>query len=715
MQYDLSVLIAGRNEMFFAKTVEEVLTNRRGKTEVIAVADGNWPDPPIRDDPDVIMIYHPVSIGQRQSVNEAAKLSRAKFIMKLDAHCMLDEGFDVKLMANCEYDWTVIPTLYNLHAFDWKCNKCGNQTYQGRTPIECEKCDNKTDFERVIIWQPRWHRRSYFYRFDSTLHFQYYGSYKDSRDNMDGLIVGYNLSFDTRSISSSIINLLTDLANSHQLTCSSNFEWFRQNVSSDTMCFPSVNNGESIGAVKVGGIRDKSQVNGITATPIITEVVNNRDILPPATRDTTDKPSVNDTMCECFLSEIGTPSVFPSVNSTNPIPTPRRTINSDVIKKFNDILGGEFVYSEKTKSFHNGSVTLVTVHNKGLAETMSNLGACWFLHRQRYWDMDGLDEEHGSWGQMGTEISCKTWLSGGRQVTNKKTWFSHMFRTQGGDFGFPFPISGRQVEQARKRSREMWFGNKWPKAIHDMDWLIAKFAPVPGWPDTTPTKGIVFYTDNQIPVKIGREVKRRLVKTGLPMVVVSLKPTLSRSLVQQWKNIVLPLKRGNLTMFKEILAGLEASEADIIFFCEHDVLYHPSHFKFVPPQKDKFYYNENVWKLRVSDGHAIHYDCKQTSGLCAYRDLLLKHYRKRVEMVEKNGFTRAMGFEPGTHNRAERVDDYKSESWKSEFPNIDLRHDNNLTESRWSQKQFRSQRNCQNWIESKEIPGWGLTKDILSY
>ena len=51
-------------------------------------------------------------------------------------------------------------------------------------------------------------------------------------------------------------------------------------------------------------------------------------------------------------------------------------------------------------------------------------------------------------------------------------------------------------------------------------------------------------------------------------------------------------------MFKQILAGLEALDTDIVFFCEHDVLYYPSHFDFRPLKKDVIYYNTNVWKVR---------------------------------------------------------------------------------------------------------------------
>jgi hypothetical protein len=91
------------------------------------------------------------------------------------------------------------------------------------------------------------------------------------------------------------------------------------------------------------------------------------------------------------------------------------------------------------------------------------------------------------------------------------------------------------------------------------------------------------------------------------------------------------------------------------------------------------------------------------------RELLVEHYRKRVALVEANGFTRAMGFEPGTHNRAERVDDLTAETWMSTGPNIDIRHNSNLTPSRWTKAEFRNQKFTEGWIESDGIPGWGKT------
>lgn len=116
----LSIIIPARNEAYLQRTIDNVLSNARGDIEVIAVCDGYWPEPPIQDDKRVKLIHHTEAIGQRQSINEAARIARGEFLMKLDAHCAVDEGFDVKLAADCEYDWTVVPRMYNLDHETWK-------------------------------------------------------------------------------------------------------------------------------------------------------------------------------------------------------------------------------------------------------------------------------------------------------------------------------------------------------------------------------------------------------------------------------------------------------------------------------------------------------------------------------------------------------------------------------------------------------------------
>jgi len=119
----------------------------------------------------------------------------------------------------------------------------------------------------------------------------------------------------------------------------------------------------------------------------------------------------------------------------------------------------------------------------GLTETMSLQGSCFMLTRKKYWELDVCSEKFGSWGNQGIEVAVKTWLSGGRVLVNHNTWYAHMFRTQGGDFGFPYPQSGNEVGRTKQKVKDLFFNNKWEKAIHPLSWLIEKFAPIPGWTD----------------------------------------------------------------------------------------------------------------------------------------------------------------------------------------------------------------------------------------
>ena len=531
---ELSILIPARNEQFLARTVQDILENIEADTEIIVGLDGMWADPGIPQHERVTVVYYPESIGQRAMTNRLCALSSAKYVAKTDAHCAFDKGFDRKLIEAIKGhdNWLIIPQMKNLHAFDWVCG-CGHRHYQGPTTEKCEKCGGK--MEREMIWKPKRGVTSTFYRFDNTMHFQYWGDFAE-----------------------------------------------------------------------------RSEAKG--------------DIAP----------------------------------------------------------------------------------------TMSIQGSFFMLTREKYWELDISSEQFKSWGQQGIECACKTWLSGGEVMVCKNTWYAHMFRTQGGDFGFPYPNPGSDIDANRKLSRELFMNNKWEKAVHPFSWLLEKFSPVPDW---SASKGILYYTDNQLDEKIAKACQKRIIDgvKGRRIVSVSLKP------LDFGDNVTLPLERGYLTMAKQILAGLKELSTDVVFFCEHDVFYDPSHFDFVPTKKDCYYYNTNVWRVRLSDGHGVKVDdCRQLSGLCAYRDLLIKHYEERVKKLEAKvndldfkTYVRKMGFEPGTHNREERVDKYKSDKWDSAKPNLDIRHDGNLTSSRWKKSDFRNQKYTIGWTESDNVAGWGELKELM--
>jgi hypothetical protein len=380
-------------------------------------------------------------------------------------------------------------------------------------------------------------------------------------------------------------------------------------------------------------------------------------------------------------------------------------------------------------------------------DIMTCLGACWVVDRQRFIELGMLDESHGSWGQMGTEIACKYWLSGGRLVVNKGSWFAHLFRTQGGDFGFPYPLSGDAQRKAREHSQSMWRGEaaKWPHARRNLRWMLDRFWPVPGWteeqrhelgesrdvdgrgaddtaglegaqqgwPSPGPrsseaTAGIVFYTDGRAPREVLGAALGQVRRASEGQVAQIVRVGLEREPAShEWVDrLVVGLDRGPEAMFQQILTGLIALDTDIAFMAEHDGLYHESHFFWRPPSADAYYYDVNWWKVDLATGKAITYQAKQVSGLAADRQLLIRHYSRRLELVRSGGFTRRMGFEPGSHRRAERVDDVSALEWRAEGPSLDIRHGSNYTATRWSREGFRSQSSCRGWAEAPSAPGW---------
>lgn len=307
---DLSILIPARSEMFLLRTIEDILQHSEADTEIIAVLDGTWADPPIPQHPRVNVIYLPESVGQRKATNLACKLAQGKYVAKVDAHCSFDQGFDRKMIEFFKEvgdDVTAVPVMRNLWAFDWKCYHCGWKKYQGPTPEKCGQCGKGDKLKRKMMWVGKTRPQSTSYCFDAEPHFQYFEDWKHRPQY----------------------------------------------------------------------IKDKAE--------------------------------------------------------------------------------------------------------KGYTETMSLQGSFFMATREKYWEWELCDEKLGNWGNQGLEVACATWLSGGRVLVNHKTWYAHMFRTQGGDFGFPWENKGNDTQKTKNNVKDKFWNSKHPKQIHSVKWLVEKFWPVKGW------------------------------------------------------------------------------------------------------------------------------------------------------------------------------------------------------------------------------------------
>jgi len=118
----LSIVIPSRNEMFLQKTIIDLLEKAKGEVEIVVVLDGYWPPTEeIVDDERVIYLHKGVSEGMREGINSGVAITSGKYIMKIDGHCMMDEGYDLELIKVHEDDWVQVPTRRKLDAENW-CN-----------------------------------------------------------------------------------------------------------------------------------------------------------------------------------------------------------------------------------------------------------------------------------------------------------------------------------------------------------------------------------------------------------------------------------------------------------------------------------------------------------------------------------------------------------------------------------------------------------------
>ena len=129
----VSVIIPSRNAEFLQRTIDDLFAKAKGEIEVIVALDGFWPDPPLIDRKNLIIIHHGEvhnNKGMRFSINAGMAIAKGDHVMKIDEHCIVDEGWDEKLLADCEDNWIVIPRRYRIDWEKWDI------LHDGRPPVD---------------------------------------------------------------------------------------------------------------------------------------------------------------------------------------------------------------------------------------------------------------------------------------------------------------------------------------------------------------------------------------------------------------------------------------------------------------------------------------------------------------------------------------------------------------------------------------------------
>jgi len=268
-------------------------------------------------------------------------------------------------------------------------------------------------------------------------------------------------------------------------------------------------------------------------------------------------------------------------------------------------------------------------------EVMTGQGSCWFTTRKWNDYIGLLDERVGSWGNVGIEISLRAWLCGESQIVNKKAWQAHWFRKDEG--GFTYPMDGRQVAKAHRFTRENYYfnDNAFEHQERPFSWIIKKFSPVPGWEaylvdEFKSPRVIVYYTDSNLDEPLASLVRKQILKAcgPIPIISVSQKP------LKFGQNIVVGEKlRCKQSMFEQMLEGLKAAPEDsIVYLCEHDVFYHPSHFAILPKDRKHAFFNTNRYHYRLGLDCFLKARGKRAySQGVAYRDLWIRHIQTRID------------------------------------------------------------------------------------
>lgn len=169
----VSILIPARREVFalangqttLSRTVEEVYAKARGEFEVLVAFDGK-PYEDLRERKNLRVWRYPVARGTKVVLNELVGHATGEYVMKLDAHCALSEGFDVELAQSCQDTWLLTPRFYTLNTDTWSPRDAKHTDY---FLLPCPLTDPKLyRFQAGGYWPERTRERAA-YEIDENL------------------------------------------------------------------------------------------------------------------------------------------------------------------------------------------------------------------------------------------------------------------------------------------------------------------------------------------------------------------------------------------------------------------------------------------------------------------------------------------------------------------------------------------------------------------
>lgn len=122
-----------------------------------------------------------------------------------------------------------------------------------------------------------------------------------------------------------------------------------------------------------------------------------------------------------------------------------------------------------------------SLEKKKIDDLMTAQGSCWFMRKDYFEWLEIYEEEkYGTFTKEFQEIGLKVWLSGGRIIRNKNTWYAHLHK--GKKYGRGYRLSSAGLDKGSKYVNRWMYEKLWDKQIYPFKWIIDKFKP-PTWPD----------------------------------------------------------------------------------------------------------------------------------------------------------------------------------------------------------------------------------------
>lgn len=221
--------------------------------------------------------------------------------------------------------------------------------------------------------------------------------------------------------------------------------------------------------------------------------------------------------------------------------------------------------------------------------------------------------------------------------------------------------------------------------------------------------GILYYTANVSDRAFYDRVRSQILwaAQGIPIISVSQKP------MDFGENICVgDIGVSHLNIYRQMLIGAKAADADYLFICEDDTLYAPSHFISQLPPKDTFAYNVNRWRMYTwTDPPLFSYTARPVgSQMIAPRRQLVDCLEERFEKFKNESDIPHLKYfcEPGRRDRELGTTPQKMVKFKSAgAPNVVFTTKESLGFQHLKRKKGHGAVKC------TELPYWGTAQEVL--